>query len=529
MQEKLYPPKRIVWHSAADETFQALIGRCGNFQSIWREQGCRLAPGKSLLLDFGREITGGVRILQGFVAPRLEDERSVAVRLRFGESVIEAMTDPNNQHAIHDVHFFLPSMGEMRFGNSGFRYVRIDNEDPEFPLDLQECSAYSYAHGKKRIGTFRSSDPLLNQIWDGCADTLDACISPLMVDGAKRDRLVWMGDLFGEIRAACTLYGKHPSIAKTLDFILAESLPGKTFNGIPGYLPYWFMSQLEYYRFCRDDAYLQKQKKLFIVLAEYLFEDYLAHPDRVFAGPIVDWSNDTKSNHGYPALYAVGCRAAGAMAKLLKLPVLEAQAQTILAGLKQQIRIKDLSKAAAAQACAAGILAPDEIYRQILSSAPETGLSTFHFDPILTAYSRAGKTPAALKLLRRYYGGMLSLGAITFWEQFDPAWLQNGGRIDELPRPGQLNVHQECGSGCFKGTRNSLCHGWAAAPVAWITEEILGLKCLAPGFASVSVRPALCDLEWVEGVCPTPFGEIMIRQEKGREIAFTLPPGITVK
>lgn len=519
----LFPPVRIVWTSAENGSFRELLGRAGLFQSIWRRKGCPLPPGRGLLLDFGREIHGGIRILQGLVAPRLEEERPVPVRLRFGESVSEAMSAPDNQHAIHDVRILLSSMGETRFGNTGFRYVRIDNEDPEFPLDLQECSACSHSHGATRIGSFQSSDSLLNRIWNICGDTLDACISPLLIDGAKRDRLVWMGDLFAEIRATCTLYGKHPTIEKTLDFILEESLPTGTFNGIPEYLPYWFMSQMEYFRFCGDTDYLEKQRTAFILLANHLFDSFAHNRERLLAAGIVDWSNCPKSAHGYPALFASGCRAAGRMAGLLRLDELENRAEEILAELKRTVRPETMSKAAAAQAASSGICSPEEIYRNVLAKEPEQGLSTFHFDSILSAYSQAGKRAEALNLLRRYYGGMISLGAVTFWEQFDLSWLNHAGRIDELPVPGLTDVHRECGNGCFKGTRNSLCHGWAAAPLAWMLENILGIRIESAGFEKIAVDPDLCGLDWVEGACPTPFGEIRIRKEKGKEMRLELP------
>ena len=68
------------------------------------------------------------------------------------------------------------------------------------------------------------------------------------------------------------------------------------------------------------------------------------------------------------------------------------------------------------------------------------GFSTFMAYYILTAIAIAGGTDM-LELLKTYYGGMLSRGATTFWEDFDVSWLENSGRIDELPQEGQKDIH----------------------------------------------------------------------------------------
>jgi alpha-L-rhamnosidase len=61
------------------------------------------------------------------------------VRVRFGESVSEAMAElggeqnAQNDHAIRDQTVTLPWLGKKMVGPSGFRFVRIDNADPHAP------------------------------------------------------------------------------------------------------------------------------------------------------------------------------------------------------------------------------------------------------------------------------------------------------------------------------------------------------------------------------------------------------------
>ena len=44
---------------------------------------------------------------------------------------------------------------------------------------------------------------------------------------------------------------------------------------------------------------------------------------------------------------------------------------------------------------------------------------------ILTAKSNGRRLAGALDGMRDYWGGMLSMGATTFWEDFDLNWMKN--------------------------------------------------------------------------------------------------------
>ena len=77
----------------------------------------------------------------------------------------------------------------------------------------------------------------------------------------------------------------------------------------------------------------------------------------------------------------------------------------------------------------------------------------------------------AIKLMKEYYSGMLSCGATTFWEDFDLEWLDGSGRIDELPKEGQKDIHGDFGKYCYKGFRHSLCHAWSSGVIKFIAEN----------------------------------------------------------
>ena len=98
------------------------------------------------------------------------------------------------------------------------------------------------------------------------------------------------------------------------------------------------------------------------------------------------------------------------------------------------------------------------------------GMSTFMSYYILKAVASFDK-PAAIRMMKDYYGAMLQKGATTFWEDFSMDWVENTCRIDEFPREGQKDIHGDFGAYCYKGFRHSLCHGWSAGVIRFIREE----------------------------------------------------------
>src|SRR5438105_12852128 len=84
-------PSRIAWQEGNVENAEILLRHDFGQALIHGAPACTLRGSKaSLLLDFGRELHGGVQLVAG----PFEGYGPVRVRLRFGESVSEAMSEP---------------------------------------------------------------------------------------------------------------------------------------------------------------------------------------------------------------------------------------------------------------------------------------------------------------------------------------------------------------------------------------------------------------------------------------------------
>ena len=116
--------------------------------------------------------------------------------------------------------------------------------------------------------------------------------------------------------------------------------------------------------------------------------------------------------------------------------------------------------------------------------------------------------------IRQFWGGMINLGATTFWEDFNLDWTVDAAGITDIVPAGKNDIHSDFGDYCYKQLRHSLCHGWSSGPTPWLSEYVLGVSVVEPGCKTIRIVPHLGDLQWVEGTFPTPYGVIKIRHDK---------------
>ena len=103
----------------------------------------------------------------------------------------------------------------------------------------------------------------------------------------------------------------------------------------------------------------------------------------------------------------------------------------------------------------------------------------------------------ALDAIRQYWGGMLKMGATSFWEDFNLEWMENAAPIDELVPEGKVDIHGDWGAYCYIKFRHSLCHGWASGPCPFMTHYILGIRIEEAGCKKLRIDPQLGDLALV--------------------------------
>ena len=492
-------PEKVLWKSSSDPAAvsgEDVLLAPGDGQAVLGAASvCRMKSSPevqaSLLLDFGRELQGGIRIVTG----QYPSGKPVRIRVRFGESASEAMCEIDgingacNDHAIRDMEIILPWLGTLETGNSGFRFVRIDLLDMDTELQLKEVNAYMVYRDIPYEGSFRSSDSRLDSIWMTGAYTVHLNLQNYLTEGVKRDRLVWVGDLHPEVMTVCSVFGYNDAVPLSLDLSRDTNPLPAWMNGISSYSIWWLLIQRDWYMHTGDLKYLAGQKEYLAGLLDMLIskvgEDGTEHLD---GGRFLDWPSEPNRKAVDAGLHSLMVMAMDAGAWLcdilgessrakrcrrtLELLKKSSGAASWLEGLSRDNPSSPGNKQAAALMTLSGEVPAAEACDKCIMSGGAAGFSTFYGYYMLEAMAAAGRYSEAMDMIRSYWGGMLDLGATTFWEDFDLSWKDNAARIDSLVPEGKKDVHRDYGGYCYKGFRHSLCHGWASGPTNWMIVSL---------------------------------------------------------
>ncbi|MBE5787265.1 MAG: alpha-L-rhamnosidase [Clostridiales bacterium] len=491
-----------------------------------------------VLLDFGSEFHGSARIYVKTADSKAAPGRA-NLRIRFGESVSEALTplgenNATNDHANRDFILNAGSHSAMETNETGYRFVYVGLADPCARVDLYMVQGVMIGRDLPEMGYFRCNDERINAIFHTAAYTVYLNMQEYLWDGIKRDRLVWCGDIYPAEQTILALWGGHEILKKSLDLQREVTLPSEWMNGLPSYSLWWLISHELFYRAAGDRDYLLSQHGYMRALVRHIAGFIGENGEEKLPGLFLDWptsENPAAIHAGQQALMVMAFDKTAWMMAEMGDQETEAFCQRQVQRLKRIVPSPNGSKQAAALLALSGLANAKEMNTRVIAPGGGYGYSTFLGFAILAAKGEAGDTEGALADMRQYWGAMLDLGATTFWEDFHLDWMKNAGRIDELPCPGKRDVHGERGGYCYEKLRHSLCHAWASGPAPFLMQYVLGVKFLSPGGERILLQPSLGDLAWAEGDYPTPKGLLHVRLDrKGREmqVCFQAPDGVEV-
>ena len=482
-----------------------------------------------LLVDFGKETMG---------FPIFRDIRGNGkVKVIYGESRSEARFDglgddfPGQKNTSADVWEILElkEAKEYKLPKSrAYRYINI------VPLDKGVSVGsvgmlYEYNPIPIR-GAFRCSDDLINRIWDVGAYTLHLTEREFLLDGIKRDRWVWCGDAYQSCLMNYYVFGDKKVVSRTLWALRGKDPVWRHINTIVDYTFYWFNIVGDYYLFTSDAELLKLIYPRMVTLMDFVEKRmrkdgfYERQPgDWVF----IDWAPDDLDNGSGPvaAEQMLLARAYMAMAKAAEF-VGEKKASVEYAqkGENLKARIKPLYWNAEKGGLVHTLDHDLKQREQFTRYANIFGVLYGYFTPeerdivmkkcirnpqvmmIQTPYMRfyeleaqcaLGMQEEVLKEIKSYWGGMLKLGATSFWELYNPT--ESGDQHYAM-----------------YGRRfgKSLCHAWGASPAYLLGKYYLGVTPTSPGFKTYEVNPNLGGLDWIEGDVPTPWGHIHVRADR---------------
>src|SRR5436190_109209 len=467
---------------------------------------------KSLFVDFGKETFGFIR-LHG-----LKGKGKLSVY--YGESREEALSADHCETLDRlDVNNTIKKEETLGLSKA-FRYINVQYEGT---VSLDSVSMlYEYADVKER-GSFRCNDEEINKIYEVAKYTFHLNTREFFIDGIKRDRWVWSGDAYQSYLMNYYLYFDNETVTRTLLALRGKDPVTAHINTIMDYTFYWFLGIYDYYLYTGDKTFIQQFYPRMQSLMEYCIgrrdENGLMKGlpgDWIF----IDWAAglSKKGEVSFEQLLlARSLETMGLCAGIAD----DATGVARYKKLSEELRKKlfelycNENKQALVHSRVDGKQTDNVTrYSNMFSiffnyfnesqkqAVKKSVLLNENIQKITTPYMRfyelealcaMGEQSYVLKEMKDYWGGMLKLGATSFWEEYNPG--KKGAEHYSM-------YGREFGK--------SLCHAWGASPIYLLGKYYLGVKPASPGYATYDVEPNLGGLQWMEGKVPTPKGDIEI-------------------
>lgn len=469
--------------------------------------------GSSYFIDFGKEIYASLKLT--------EVSGTGNINISYGESREEALAI--DQCAQIDLCEAVEINNAYTFSLKAFRYVNIVCEGN---VNLHKFSAlFEYLPLNYR-GSFKCSDEKLNSIWEVSRYTLHLNTREFFLDGIKRDGWVWSGDAYQSFLMNYYAFFDNEVCKRTLTALRGKDPVATHINTIMDYSFYWFVSFYDYYLYTGDLEFIKQNYSKMLTLMDFCIKR--TNKNGMMEGlkgdwVFIDWADmDNKGEVSaeqllfYRSLEIMGQISQlladdknfirfSSLAKELKNKIVEFFWNEDLGGLVIT-RINDkpleqITKHANIFALMFNLLDKNQVssvVNKVLLNESIQKIKTPYFRFYeLAALCEAGKHAFVIKEILDYWGCMLNLGATTFWEEYDPT---------------------------LKGTEHyamygepfdkSLCHAWGASPIYLLGKYFLGVTPLTPGYEIYEIKPNLGSLSWIQGVVPTPNGDINVYMDK---------------
>ena len=466
----------------------------------------------SFFLDFGKETFGFIKLhgLRG----------KGTLHIYYGESKEEAQSTDHCE-TLDELHINEPKKKDSVMELSkALRYVNVQF-DGNITVDSVSM-LYEYAPLNER-GSFKCSDDEINQIYDVAKYTLHLATREFFIDGIKRDRWIWSGDAYQSYLMNYYSFFDSPTVTRTMIALRGKDPVTSHINTIMDYTFYWFLGINDYYQYTGDKTFIKQFYPRMQTLMDYCLSR--RDNDGMLVGlpgdwVFIDWADGLSKQGEVSFEQMLFCRSLETMATCAKLNddmAGAAKYSALAADLKAKIfkyywndqkhalvhsRVNGLQTSNVTRYANMFGIFFNYFNEQQKQDVKKNVLLNDNIQKITTPYMQfyelealcaMDEQPYVLKRMKDYWGGMLKLGATSFWEEYDPD--KNGA-----------NIYAMYGRPFGK----SLCHAWGSSPIYLLGKYYLGVKPTSPGYNTYQVEPNLGGLKWMEGTVPTPNGQVKL-------------------
>ncbi|MHC4873039.1 MAG: family 78 glycoside hydrolase catalytic domain [Planctomycetota bacterium] len=424
---------------------------------------------------------------------------------------------------------------------------------------------------KWRGGFYTDEEPCLSRIWQIGAHTVQICMEDIYMDTPRRERAGWLGDMLPEAIAAYYAFGDTELAKHSIEIFMSSQhsegwisgrFPSLNYPNMPSWSACMPMIIYDYVMHSGDTGFAEKMWDNLEKLTRW-FESQRTAENLLEVFPAKQ--TDKAEHRGYILIDWAPMERDGAVTAMNMLYCKYLEAMTSLAVLLDNDRVDNyqnlysITKAAVNEflfdkdrgcyvncrhegrlstqaGCQENLLAllyniaeenqKERIKKHLFKDNKPLPLwhnpdpknwvelgsgdvkwegdglvpigSPFFLYFALGAIFEEGMTDFAIATIKEYYGDLLARGATTVWEEWSGV--------------------------------SSQSHGWGAAPTWALSQYILGVRPLTPGFKEALILPDTGSLKKVSGKVPTPLGDIRVEIKKENsftELIVYIPDGIT--
>lgn len=487
--------------------------------------------------DFGREITGHTRI-------RIQGPERHRITVLHGEELSGPETVRHKMRANCNYEEFVTLSGQEDlieyYDYKAFRYIEILDApaEPEVWVDVRR-----HPFDPARAALNANGHPL-ERIWNLCKNGVEMGAQGGFLDCPSREKGQYLGDAVITARSHLWLTA-DPSLTRKclLDFFNSQRIcpgmmavaPGSFMQEIAEYSLQWPLLLKEHYRHTGDRAFLG-------YMADHAFDPLFNYYARFDDGSglltgmtekwvLVDWPDSLRDGYDYDyakdkantVLNACYYGAIKTAAELLRVLGRDATAYDAKA-----VRIEN--------AFAARLADPKT---GLYVDAPGSAHSSLHANaiPLYFGLTKGANKDAMLNLIRErrlscgvyiasyvieacFMNGEPELGYDLLTSNDEHSW-------NEMLKHGATACMEAWGPDQKKNA--SWCHPWSSSPIYLLTERVLGLSPVEPGWNHIRFAPAkLAALPPMTLLVPTPRGQIRIIYDPDTGYALKAPGGVPV-
>jgi hypothetical protein len=503
----------------------------------------------ALVWDFDREVVG--RPIFEIDAPE-----GGVMKVSYGESL-----------ELQHVETFILKKGKNRlmpFGRRACRFIQTTFAATPIPIIFKSFTFEKVNYNFENQGSFESSEPMLNKIWEISKYTTMLNSQDHLEDCPWREKALWVVDAVVMAKVIYNVFGETKLLRKSLaqgariqnrDGSIPGTGPEKNKALLPDFCAYWLIGVYDYWNYTGDLDFVKELwpniKKLADWFEAQVDENGLfSRADREGWWCFIDWTDCIEKKDKVSAISFLYFKV---LINLIELSqelgfIEDAEKYRIASSkLKESIRshVWDSKRKVFAD-CMNGNVVSENITLQtnflaiwsgLMEDKEADGFLNNYYDRnllpevkgpffqhiVLEVLISRERKVQAVELIKDYWGEMVARGAETWWETFDKSTPDC-----TIPSTYQGNTPTYL----WEGPPVSLCHAWGASPAYILFQTVLGVDVSKLGKGIVKLSNPAGAVEHVKGELPTKWGIIAVEWSTNSGILkgeIKIPQGLKVE